>query len=606
MVPAERETVRYTVLSPKAIWTAAAVIVLVGIGVAIWLLFAYGKGDAQQRNQLEAIKTAGTIVVGTGGAAALLLAARRQRSAEIALKQKELDQEAVARTHSLQEQVAEDSRYDAAERRVTESYTKAVEQLGSDKPPVQLGGLYALERLGQGNLDQRQTIVNVLCAYLRMFADAADDMVLDRTREQERRVRRAAQSVLAAHLRPGAPDGKYWPETEIDLSGASLLDFDLSGCRVRSASFADATFVGDARFGRLECTGDASFEAARFSGSADFSQVSFGGSATFDSAAFTGIAHFTSAKFAGEPRFRSVTFAERAKFGDSVFSTHDKPEGMAFDQLPSEVRDELRSLPLKLSSSELPRADGPVPVGLAAKSREPVTLDFAADSHFMAFLGAGSGKTNLLRGVIRGLSDQYTPEEAAIIVVDFKRTLVDLSGAPHLLAYVVSTHQLANVMVEVEASLRKRLPGPDVTLDQLRNRSWWTGPELYLVVDDYHLLAHRDTYPLEPLRELLPQARDVGLHLVIAHGTENAGAPSGDRVLDELRILRTPGLVGHGNPGEGALVGDVAPARLLPGRATEFNRRYGRRLVQIALFGEESDRPQESAVRKKSTKPSHD
>jgi hypothetical protein len=35
---------------------------------------------------------------------------------------------------------------DATERRITELYTKAVEQLGNDKTPVRLGGLYALER----------------------------------------------------------------------------------------------------------------------------------------------------------------------------------------------------------------------------------------------------------------------------------------------------------------------------------------------------------------------------------------------------------------------------------------------------------------------------
>jgi hypothetical protein len=52
--------------------------------------------------------------------------------------------------------------------RITELYTKAVEQLGSEKAPVRLGGLYALERLAQDNKEHRQTIVNVICAYLRM------------------------------------------------------------------------------------------------------------------------------------------------------------------------------------------------------------------------------------------------------------------------------------------------------------------------------------------------------------------------------------------------------------------------------------------------------
>jgi len=34
---------------------------------------------------------------------------------------------------------------DATERRITGLYTRAAEQLGNDKAPVRLGGLYALE-----------------------------------------------------------------------------------------------------------------------------------------------------------------------------------------------------------------------------------------------------------------------------------------------------------------------------------------------------------------------------------------------------------------------------------------------------------------------------
>lgn len=84
--------VPYTVLSRRAIVVWAVATVAVGVGVAVWLLVAYTGGDTEaNRVQLDAIRTAGTIVVGTGGAAALLLAARRQRTAEIALKQKDRD-----------------------------------------------------------------------------------------------------------------------------------------------------------------------------------------------------------------------------------------------------------------------------------------------------------------------------------------------------------------------------------------------------------------------------------------------------------------------------------------------------------------------------------
>ena len=75
-----------------------------------------------------------------------------------------------------QNQLDQVNRHDREERtyklnesqQVTDTYTKAVEQLGHDKAPVRLGAMYSLERLAQDNPPRRQTIVEVLCAYLRM------------------------------------------------------------------------------------------------------------------------------------------------------------------------------------------------------------------------------------------------------------------------------------------------------------------------------------------------------------------------------------------------------------------------------------------------------
>jgi hypothetical protein len=122
------------------------------------------RAATQARNQLEAIKTAITNVLGAGGSAGLLLAARRQRTAEIALKQKDRDHADVARAHALQQRVAAATELDDAERRITELFTKAADQLGSDKAPVRTAGLYALERVAQNNPTQQHTVVNVLRA----------------------------------------------------------------------------------------------------------------------------------------------------------------------------------------------------------------------------------------------------------------------------------------------------------------------------------------------------------------------------------------------------------------------------------------------------------
>lgn len=566
--------VPYRVLSIRMIWFASAVIVVLGIAVAVWLLASFGHGDAQERNQLEAIKTAGTIVVGTGGAAALLLAARRQRSAEISLKQKDLDQAATARTHALQERMADDTRLDAAERRLTELYSKAVDQLGSDRLAVQLGGLYALERLGQSSPGQRQTIVNVLCAYLRMFTDAAADVVESHLTQQGR-VRQAVGGVLAAHLRPGAPDNRFWPDTDLDLAGASLLGFDLSGCRVRSAAFGSATFVGAARFTEATFTSAAGFSSAKFTAEADFTGTVFSDRADFTAASFRGDATFTSARFGRIPEFADAVFLTRSDFGSAEF-TLDETTSVPFEELPPELARQLTALP---THTEVPASDaGSLPLGIRLDGT-PAVWRPADEPHFMAFMGPESGKTTLLRTILRGITEQYTPAEAVIILVDFRRTLLGQVPTEHLLAYAVSSAQLGGMLEEVRESLRKRLPGPDVTQEQLKNRSWWSGPELYVIVDDAELV---DADVLEPLREFIPPAKDVGLHVVIARRTEGAAAALEHGVLNTLAHIRTPGIVGDGDFREGPLIFGVWPSALMPGRVTAVSRRHGQELVQLA------------------------
>ncbi|MEU7989067.1 hypothetical protein AB0B56_29810 [Streptosporangium canum] len=104
--------------------------------------------------EFDAVKTGLTVGAATGGATALLLSLRKQWLSELA--------------HRLQEDVAQDNKGDSQERLVTDLYTKAVEQLGHEKAPVRIGGLYALERLANSYPVHRQSIVNVICGYLRM------------------------------------------------------------------------------------------------------------------------------------------------------------------------------------------------------------------------------------------------------------------------------------------------------------------------------------------------------------------------------------------------------------------------------------------------------
>jgi hypothetical protein len=53
------------------------------------------------------------------------------------------------------------------QRRITESFSKAAEQLGSDKIEMRLGGIYTLERISRESPDDYWTVMETLCAFVR-------------------------------------------------------------------------------------------------------------------------------------------------------------------------------------------------------------------------------------------------------------------------------------------------------------------------------------------------------------------------------------------------------------------------------------------------------
>ncbi|MCK2243953.1 MULTISPECIES: pentapeptide repeat-containing protein [unclassified Crossiella] len=331
-------------LTPLPWWwvaVSAAVVVLAGLGIGSWLWRAAGGLPEPEatKAQIEAIRTGLTTSAGVGAALALLLAVRRQRATEIGL--------GLQNTDLVQkEQVAADVRHDAAEKRITELYTKAADQLGSDKAPVRLAGLYALERLGEGNPDHRQTVVNLFCAYLRMPYESG---------EEERQVRLTAQRILAWHLLRAT--AQFWPDITLDLSGAVLLDFTLSQCVVDIVHFRDTEFRGVADFSGTEVPLFSDFSGAKFTGRAEFGDVTLA-RALFDEARFLGPVHFDYAKFPAVASFLGAVFTVPALFDAPVPGQVDLnlararvgtdehwPEGWIVQPPPREVEGRIEGLP---------------------------------------------------------------------------------------------------------------------------------------------------------------------------------------------------------------------------------------------------------------------
>ncbi len=253
---------------------------------------------------------------------------------------------------------------------------------------------------------------------------------------------------------------------------------------------------------------------------------------------------------------------------------------------------QVRLLPAMLPYAELPGpAQQPaphlIPLGVDEERLAPVYLDFAAESHFMCFADGESGKTNLLRTIVTGVVSRFTPDAARVVLVDYRRTMLGFVSTDHLIGYAATAQSLRQVMSDVQGSLSRRMPGPDVTQEQLKQRSWWSGPEVYVVVDDYDLVATQSGNPLTALLEFLPQAKDVGLHLIVARRSGGASRALFEPVLARLRELSTPGIVMSGNKDEGVLLGTVKPAVLPPGRGRVVGRKLGQQLVQVAWLAPE-------------------
>ncbi|MEU8156937.1 type VII secretion protein EccCa [Micromonospora sp. NPDC048986] len=223
-----------------------------------------------------------------------------------------------------------------------------------------------------------------------------------------------------------------------------------------------------------------------------------------------------------------------------------------------------------------------LPIGIAEADLRPVLLDFATEPHFVVFGDSECGKSSFLRALATSIVTRFTPEQARVILVDYRRSLLGAIETPHLIGYGTAAAHTADLVESAAGYLERRAPGPEVTPQQLRDRSWWSGPELFVLVDDYDLVAAGPANPLRALEEHLPHARDIGLHLVLARRSGGASRAQYEPIVQRLRELSTAGLVMAGSPEEGALVGPVRPGPLPPGRGRLVTRREGVRLVQLA------------------------
>jgi hypothetical protein len=124
---------------------------------------------------------------------------------------------------------------------VTYRYTKAVEQLGSDKLDVRIGGIYALERVARDSARDHPTVMEVLTAFIREHShEQWPPSDHPASRGQEPSTRPDVQAALTVVGRRDPDRDIQW----IDLTGAHLTGAHLTRADLTRAHLSGATFSG--------------------------------------------------------------------------------------------------------------------------------------------------------------------------------------------------------------------------------------------------------------------------------------------------------------------------------------------------------------------------
>ena len=253
-----------------------------------------------------------------------------------------------------------------------ERYTKAVEQLGDEKAPIRMGGVYTLVGLVdewledesiekyEDRLKEGQVIINNLCAYIRspftlashydelsqanpasegIYKDKEQEFYADKaTLDSEADVRLSI--IKEIHDRLQGPDKNTpgaWSDFEYDFSGSTFFyTIDLTNSYyAKPINFSGSTYKGWANFIGSTYEGWANFIGSTYEKDVTFStpifRSTYVGKADFRGSTYEGGAYFSRSTYEGGADFRGSTYKDVADFGGSTYQGEANFDGSTYN-----------------------------------------------------------------------------------------------------------------------------------------------------------------------------------------------------------------------------------------------------------------------------------
>jgi len=293
------------------------------------------------------------ILLATGGLIALIALGETRRKNDNDKLKNDQDKEKNDREHE---------RWVKAERR--ERYAKAVEQLGDEKAPVRMGGVYTLVGLVDDWLEEKslsdderlkegQAIINNLCAYIRspftlasyydelsqasptpegIYKDKEEEFYADKAvLESEADVRFGIIKEIHDHIQASRENNwGSWSNFEYNFSGSVFFyPVELTKSYYKKpVNFSGSHYYKKVNFSGSIYEKDATFSTFNFrstyKGEADFHSSTYRGRANFSSSTYRGKANFENCNYEGSALFMGSIYCDTTIFIDSTYGTKEK------------------------------------------------------------------------------------------------------------------------------------------------------------------------------------------------------------------------------------------------------------------------------------------
>jgi type VII secretion protein EccCa/type VII secretion protein EccCb len=236
----------------------------------------------------------------------------------------------------------------------------------------------------------------------------------------------------------------------------------------------------------------------------------------------------------------------------------------------------VRLLPTNLAPAALGslyRGPEQVVIGQREEDLAPVVLDFTENPLLMVFGDSKSGKTTLLRHIIRTVREHSTADQVAFTVLDRRLHLVE----EPLFAdneYTANIDRIIPAMLGLSNIIESRQPPAGLSAAELA-RWTYTGHTHYLIIDDVDQIpdspAMSGPYvgqrPWTSLIPQLSQAADLGLRVIVtARATGSGHALMTSPLLRRFNDLQATTLMLAGNPQDSGKIRGQRFGRLPAGR----------------------------------------